>query len=141
MGVTIQSSPPSKRIFGLRTVATAFEYGAFVGLAAGEDSQCTSRSSQSGDMMIIFLLSCPIIYLLHEACLLASTFFHDLFPAVAVPAPGALGGFYLGSTYHAQDLSRTEKAKQISKLSLMAAGGLVVFIGGVKIVSSVKLKG
>jgi|AntAceMinimDraft_5_1070358.scaffolds.fasta_scaffold98116_1 hypothetical protein len=88
MGVTIQSSPPSKRHFGLRTVATAFEYGAFVGLVAG-----------------------------------------------------ALGGFYLGSTYHAQDLSRTEKAKEITKLSLIATGGIVIFVGGVKLVSSIKIKG
>jgi hypothetical protein len=88
MGVTIESSSASKRIFGLRTVATAFEYGAFVGLAAG-----------------------------------------------------ALGGFYLGTAYHAQDLSRTEKAREITKLGLISVGGIVVFVGGIKLVSSIKLKG
>ena len=82
------AKPATKKIFGLKTVAHAFEYGSFLGLVCG-----------------------------------------------------SVGGFLVAKTYYSDDLSRVEKTKKLSVISAYSMGGLFLFVGGVKLVSMIKLKG
>ncbi len=86
--VEVARADRSKRLFGLKTVMLAFEYGAFTGVVVG-----------------------------------------------------CVGGFVLAKTYHSNDLTGVEKTNKIAKLAVLSVGGLALFAGAIKLLTTIKIKG